>query len=347
MNELNKWRNTVKIPVLKKYITKKELVVIIVDILFLLMWFIDAFYQQINASDYKEYYDVYNGLKANYFELGYYWLGVLFRSVGIPYFGYRMFLVTITLLLMRNSILKYSKYPIYITVLYSFYPFMLQCIQMRNALTMSIIIFSLRYLKQDEKQPIKFIGLMIIGLLFHSTTILYFILVLMLIVSYKWLIRFSIVIIPLLEVVLYFFKYEIAYFLSEVLHQYRILYYFEQGKNVFLTKSMLVYLFLFVIVVYLYKKQEEVKFNTTLLVSSALILTYIPLMIVHYDYYRIYEFYFPVIFTAITNALNEDNRKDKIIKYGLMILFACITFYLSISWIQNTQMVLHNNILFK
>lgn len=331
---------------------KKKMGTIPVDILLFFMWLVDAFYVQTSTShysDYIEYYNVYNGIKDNYFEWGYYYVGVFAKSIGLSFFSFRMIFVTITLLLMRNSILRYAKEPIWVTFIYMIHPFLLQCIQIRNAFSIALIIFSLRYLDEDNKNVIKFAICIVIAFMFHSSAILYVILLSIIYIKPKKIIKMSLSLLLFLEIVLYMFKSQIVIIMSSLLNISKIAYYLTEGDNRIMTKSMFVYLILYFIFLIVYKKFYNTdNFDGVLLLASILVLTYIPLMLVNYDYYRIYEYFFPVMTIALFNVLHGKGTNRTILKIMVKLLFLAITLYQSYTWIvDNNNEVLSNIILFK
>lgn len=319
------------------------------NIMFCIMWIINAFYQQLETGDYADYYAVYNGIKENYFELGYYYVGVAAKALGINFFMFRLMLVTITLLLLRDSILKYSKEPNFITMIYMIHPFLLQCIQIRNAFSISVVIYALRYLDENNRKPIKFIGMIILGTLFHTSTILYVVLILILYASPKMIIKFSIIILPLLNIALYLYKNQLAIFVGNLLRSSKVTYYLSAGDERFMTTSMFIYLILYITVLCVYyQSNERHSFDEVLTLSSILVLTYIPLMLVHYDYYRIYEYFFPVISISLFNELYRKKGLKTVYRSLVRVGFMAITIYQSYIWIlDNHNAVLMNNILLK
>lgn len=326
-----------------------------VNMMFLLMWLVDAFYVQMSSShysDYIEYYDVYNGLKENYFEFGYYYLGLMAKSLGCDFFLFRMIIVTLTLLLLHNSILKYSKEPGWVTLIYMIHPFLLQCIQIRNAFAVAIIIFSLRFLDRENKNILKFIVLMVCAVSIHISSLLYLIILCCVFFEYKFIVKISISILLTLEIILYFLKNQIVYFMASLLKTQKITYYLSSGDNRFLSTSMLVYLVIYVVcyLVYnqIYKKKNSNDFDGVLLMSSLLIMAYIPLMLVNFDYFRIFEYFFPVVTMALFNVLHKINFSNFIFKCAIRIGFLSISLYQCFVWIiDNNNEVLNNIILWK
>lgn len=325
------------------------------NIMFLIMWLIDAFYVQNSNSyfsDYMEYYNVYNGCKQNYFELGYYYCGLLAKMVGLNFFGFRLIIISITLILMRNSILKYAKEPELVTLLYMMHPFLLQCIQIRNALSIAIIIYSLRYLVEKNLQIVKFIFCVIIATLFHSSAILYLIILLCIYLKPKYIVPISVAILLIFEGMFGTYKNQIVQLLTQITHNDKIAYYLNTDVNGILTNSMILYFIIYFMCLFVflwcYNEKKEKNIDYILISSSIYIFSYIPIMLVHYDYFRIFEYYFPVVIMALLNILKNKEHKYLVVKINVILFFAAITIMKCLIWItDNNNEVLSHSILFK
>lgn len=323
--------------------------------MFLAMWLVDAFYVQSSTayfSDYMDYYSVYNGLMANYFEPGYYYIGLFAKQLGLNFFEYRLIIITITLLLMRNSILRYAKEPTWIALLYMIHPFLLQCIQIRNALSIAIVIYSLRFLTIEDKSIKKFVACIFVGTLFHTSTIFYSIILLCAYIKPRKIIPLSIGMLLFFEGLFGAFKIPLVLFLTKITNNYKIAYYLTTDETGLFTNSMLIYFliyFMCVFVFLLFSKSYKVGgIDYVLLTSSILILSYIPIMLVHYDYFRIFEYFFPVIVMAMLNILKNRNINGLIVKIPVTVWFVSLTILRCITWIvDNNNEVLGNNILFR
>lgn len=344
--------------IIKKKFNSREraLSVLITNTLFVIMWLVDAFYVQMSDSyhsDYMEYYNVYNGIKENYFEIGYYYIGLVAKHIGFNFFSFRLIIVTVTILLMRNSILKYSKDPVTITLIYMIHPFLLQCIQLRNALSIAIVIFALRYLDINNYKPWKFVLFIIVGTLFHTSALLYAIIILCICIKPKRTIAISALMLIFMETILLFFKKNIVMFAADILNVSKIAYYLNMGETRVFTLSMAIYFLIYIVCVCVFIRFNNMKttdsMDKVLLMSSILVLTYIPLMLVHYDYFRIYEYYFPVITIALFNYLHGRSVEMKLYKIVIKAGFTFIVVYRYVMWwiIDNNDGVLGNILLFK
>lgn len=107
-------------------------------------------------------------------EIGYYYLMMFANKLGLSFDIYKGIIAAIELLLIGSTINKFSNNNAVIAA-YLVYPFCMDIVQMRNTLSLAIIIFGLRYIMPDyensdneRKNIIKYIVCVCIAGLFHS-----------------------------------------------------------------------------------------------------------------------------------------------------------------------------------
>ncbi len=111
-------------------------------------------------------------------------LEFLFSNAGLSYEFFRFFLALVSLLLVVNTIYKYSPYPTLVLFLYSIYPLTIDVVQFRFFVGWTVILFAIRFIVayQTEKK-LKYILLYFLFLVLaagcHYACILYGILGLM------------------------------------------------------------------------------------------------------------------------------------------------------------------------
>lgn len=299
----------------------------ITNVLFLGMWFIIGF--NTDNADYTLGYCVpYYDLSQNYFEIGYRYLNILGRVCGLTFFQFRLILMTVMLFLLCDSIKKYARFPVFITILYMVYPFLLQSVQIRNALSASIVIYALRYLDESKKNY-KYIILVFLAASIHKISLIYLFLVLVRKKDLSSIFKISGLLFVLLYLAIVFFKNKILSFLYLFLKDERIYFYANLNEQHILVKSMLPYMIVGILFFYLFciKKQKHIKlknitsFDKTLLKVSVALLGFLPLFLIDGNYYRIWAFFLPVIYTAILN-INQYSGKLKNDKW--IMRFCCI-----------------------
>lgn len=80
---------------------------------------------------------------------------VIIRVFNLLHFNFYQFkacMALIQLLLISMTVRKFSKLPGFVLLMYSIFPFTMDIAQMRNALATSIMIFSIKYLMNEENQ---------------------------------------------------------------------------------------------------------------------------------------------------------------------------------------------------
>lgn len=144
-----------------------------------LMWIL--FWGSIGNVDYNNYLIKYNYLMNNGgievfkdSEIGFNFLMKISGSLGLEYEQFLMIVSFIGLLLVVNTVVRYSKKSQLVYSLYFIYPFLIDVVQVRHFLAMSIIIFSLRYIIEDERlNNFKFIVGVLLGFTIHYISIFF------------------------------------------------------------------------------------------------------------------------------------------------------------------------------
>lgn len=145
----------------------------------LLMWLF--FWGNTMNPDYEGYSNLYskiqNGvpmLGKTSMEPGFILMMKLSSLFGLNYRGF-LILTTLCCYLLIHSIVRlYGKNYSYVYLLYLIYPYLIDVIQIRNFIAMSILIYSVRYLINDELySKIKYIVLLLIAASIHRMFIIY------------------------------------------------------------------------------------------------------------------------------------------------------------------------------
>lgn len=131
--------------------------------------------------DYNLYKSIYyntpdlfsiNIFNSNWQEPGFRLIFSLFKTLGVDYQICIYFIGLITLLLIYNSIIRYSRYPLLsLSIFYCLYFYRGSYGQIRQALAMGIAIYSLKYILNSKL--VKFIIFNIIAVSIHSVAIVF------------------------------------------------------------------------------------------------------------------------------------------------------------------------------
>lgn len=126
------------------------------------------------GTDWPAYFYVYNNPNEGNFEIGFQFLNDLFGNLGFSFSTFLLFVNSISLFLMYHFFRKNASFYIlglllYFSDLYLYYNFS----GMRQAVAISFTCFSLIY--AYDRKFIKFLGIVFLGSLFHSSAIAFLI----------------------------------------------------------------------------------------------------------------------------------------------------------------------------
>lgn len=155
---------------------------------FLFMWIL--FGWNTGNADYFNYQHIYKSIdlygRYKGVEFGYEFVCRIAVAIGLSYNGFLVFYSFIGLSLITSTARKYTNNLSFVFVLYFIYPFLLDIVQIRNFMSMAIIIYATRYLVADTKKDyIKYIIFVILASTFHVSAFFYMIFLLVRIKSRK------------------------------------------------------------------------------------------------------------------------------------------------------------------
>lgn len=114
------------------------------------------------------------GVFESSFEYGFQILCQIGTVLDLSYEQFIFVIAFIGLTLIASTIKLFTSNSAYALVLYSIYPFILDVVQIRNFLAMSIIIYGSRYILTYKKEYIKYILCVIIASSVHISALFYF-----------------------------------------------------------------------------------------------------------------------------------------------------------------------------
>lgn len=280
----------------------------LLDVCFFIMIFINGL--NTGNPDYTEgYYLKYMDLSKNYYEPGFRLLNIIGRTAGMNFFWFRFLLVTATLLLLRNSVRKYSRTPLIVTTLYMIYPFFIECIQIRNALAVSIVIFGIRYLNEkNRKGAFKFLLTVLIATTIHKTSAIYLFLIFAYCKGMRKMFIISISCFMVIYTILTRHFLGFVAFMYRIFNDNRLYIYADFEENYMFVKGMIPYLGLFFVTGYLccckiikVKNNRVSDMDSVLTKISILLMGLLPLFLFNGNFFRIWAFMLPVLFSAVFN----------------------------------------------
>lgn len=107
------------------------------------------------------------------FEPGYQIFAKICAQLGLSYNQFLFVIGSVGLFLIVSTIRLFTPYISYVLSLYFIYPFLWDVVQVRNFLSMSIIIFGMRYIISNNKSYFKYIVCVFIASTFHTSALFY------------------------------------------------------------------------------------------------------------------------------------------------------------------------------
>ncbi|MFL2077018.1 EpsG family protein [Marinilactibacillus psychrotolerans] len=135
------------------------------------------YYTGYDFTSYQEYFFKANSFRQLFdgsirLEPGYLFFVVLFRSLGFNYYSFVLIFSLITLAGLTYFLYKYVRYPS-LAILYYYARYFLarDMGQVRASLVAVILLFAIPYVL--KRQPLKFLGIIVIGAMFHYSALLF------------------------------------------------------------------------------------------------------------------------------------------------------------------------------
>ncbi|NQX45868.1 EpsG family protein [Paenibacillus tritici] len=156
--------------VLRKKGKLVKLILSVIMISFMSFLFIGGF----TNADYLNYYTAYQNQYAPTFEIGFRFLMKICFAFGLSYDSFLLFIFIIGISL-RILFIKNVANINYVLALFLIYPFIIEIVQVRTFLAMSIVIFSMNYLLFDKRgNVLKYIICISLACTIHSLSVFLF-----------------------------------------------------------------------------------------------------------------------------------------------------------------------------
>lgn len=162
-------------------LTKKSKIIYYLQ--FFWIWIILSFCENMFRPDYQNYLRAFERYGTQKFEIinseiGYAFTNKVLYAMGFDFNTANMIYVTFILILLFTTIPRYTKYITIPSSLYMLFPVFLNGIQIRSSISAAILIWSLKYLEDDDiVSTLKYVLCIIIATTFHSTSFIYLLLV--------------------------------------------------------------------------------------------------------------------------------------------------------------------------
>ena len=194
------------------YLSKRMASKFVLIVLFLFSWILFGFntYNPDYTGYEKGYYEGFTGESVNGYigstaEIGFKFTCRIFNYFGVTYQTFLVIMSFTCLSLFAKCMNDYTESPAMAYAAYFMYPFWMNVIQIRNFISMVIIMYSIRYLTEyTKKNVMKFVILTLLAMMFHISAIVNFVLMIVYIRDVKFVVKLSVFAIVILLCVRFF-----------------------------------------------------------------------------------------------------------------------------------------------
>lgn len=326
--------------------------------LFLITWII--FGGNSDNADYQNYNAIYDFIKNNgsysAVESGFEIICILFIKLGFDYQNFLVVYSFIGLLLVQSTVRKLTKNHNVVWLLYFVFPFLLDVVQIRNFMSMSIIVFAIRFLLEKKHLNIfKFIVLVLLASTFHVSS-LFYLLLLLTKFSSKTIAYLTIVISLIIQLVLKTNSAILMYFLNIN----KLETYLSSSTSFIGVLFFLIYLIINLIFLILVQKaatnfqleKNKIKVINLILKINIIMLISYNFLIYDADFIRLQRNLLILNYVAFSIVIPYKKiSKNKMILFLTSICVSMVFFFNWIFIISQTyesvlKAILHNNVLF-
>lgn len=132
-------------------------------------------------ADEENYLLLYNNISNNnivskyslFSAPGWYFCNLLAVKIGVSFQNFRLLIGLISFLLLSKFIIRFSANPNITLVLFLIFPFLIENVQIRNFFASTIFLYSLRFLKRENRYNFVFIVFILIASSIHQIYLLF------------------------------------------------------------------------------------------------------------------------------------------------------------------------------
>lgn len=298
--------------------------------LFIILWVLMGF--NFENPDYEYYENLFvranQGISYHAVETGFWYIIKFAAKIGFSYSLFLKIYTLIALLLISDSIVKYTEKPSLVLVLYMCYPFLLDVAQIRHFMAIAIFTFAVRYLESySKKNLIKYVVLIIIAASQQIMAIAFFAYLLVYLIDQKKAAKIAII---LTIINMFGCKYILQTSFVKKIFSLRdkTIDYAGGYSNSQLFMYVCFYGILIILCVFLRRANNRDKSNNSFLYKICLYSTlFIPFLMIDFQYTRLFRGSILVIYIFITQQINDlkKNNNKLIVTMGLMLLMILVT----------------------
>lgn len=301
-----------------------------------MMWVLFAGNQ--DNADYSNYEYIYNSVDYtgaySAVESGFELLMKLSVYFGFSYQFFLMIYSSIGLILIINSLKAYTNNVNVVLGLYFIFPFMLDIVQIRNFMSMAILIYSFKYLLEVSKgATLKYIFAILIASQFHVSSIYYLLFILIKYISVKKTIYISIGV----TIAGFILQSTILNFVLQILKMERYSLYFANTTPLYGIALFLLYylavLLLLKISINKNSNSQQLFFSNIVLKANILLFPTLILIVQDIDFFRLLRNMMVinyVVFCFNFSFQRISLEKEKTMFGTIILLFVSISAYIFI-----------------
>lgn len=315
-------------------LTKKQQLISIKTIFFLLLWTIAVFSYDI--ADYKNYklvYEVYlphSFMTAFYAmpDIGFILLCKIASILGLSFALFRGIYLTCALWFLFKGVEYWSEKCVFVYCLYAFYPFLLDIVQFRYFLAYSIVLYAIRFLKTNETP--KYIILIILAATQHFLVLVYLMFLLLGLKMDK--LKITVITVTVCEVIVFLFAIPNIITLLDSLIPRLSLY---SSVNISLEsitlfiEYLIMGIVIFIFALLVHKTDIDQESFDFLVKLSVIAICFIPFILIDDDYVRIYRGVLPLIYVMLYTKLRD--RRYTVLTNIFIIAVVGLLFYIHLS----------------
>lgn len=343
---------SISIILLSNYKKKSKLLIFL---LFINMWFLFAF--NTNNADYEQYKLMYQGYNASN-DVGFMKIIELFNYYNLSYQDFLIFVSFICLFCIIKIIQLYTKNVAYVMGLYFIFPFLIDVTQIRNFISMVIVLFGMKYLLiKENKSIVKYICCVLLASTVHISSLFYFTFLLSQLKSIKKL--FIFILFTCVGLMLMSFT-DILPTIASFTDIDKFIYWFSTRAKLGFLIPIFIQLcgLLLIYCIYLNKKKYikndyidvKTRMNTiSFLKINIILLLIVPLYIYNGTFFRLYRNMLIINYCFVANniTLSRASCYSNILKYLYLFYVILLFYYFIINRNFNTVFlpIFNNNIM--
>lgn len=281
--------------------------------------------------NYKTLYDMvsYSGVGYSTSQIGFVLIMKFALLLGFEYHHFLMLISFVGMYLIYDTVKRYSNKPQLVFLLYFIHPFLLDVVQIKHFLAMSIVVYSFRYLEQEGiSHSIRYVIGVFVAFSIHAISIVFLPIIFIKKVKinklYKMVILVLLIGIPL--VYTNFFQLVSSWFVDIQ----RVEHYFLDKPRFGFFIQFFIQGFIFLLVFYsknvLERHQESNKFMDLIYRANLYLLILFPLYMINGNFERGFRMIMILNYIILSNFYSISKKKERLSILVLILTFVFLLF---------------------